>query len=659
MRTNLNINILVDNFLARLSVIFYAICISNEITNCYSLKNSPESTHITTTRILYISPAKLEDEHQLNNEIESIFGSTYQKGWHIEANKKHKFNLFISIDFTNLTKTSSNETLNNTKSTNSALARTIIRSYSSRSRSVNATNMLRHIFYVYFTLDSSSCDDYLNHSHIPIYFDFSWSEIYKTKYLLRLEMEIELKHEPILPYYICFNSNEHVNEEIQDYATNDTLNSIFYLEETTETSLFVHQGTSNFLMITTHQHLLPIWFKIVIYIVLILLNSILNGLNLGLMALSIDELKLLIKTSDSLKERKYAKNILPLRRKGNFLLCSILLSITFTSSVSTLLLDSMIEGLFAGIISTLILCMIGEILPQAICSRYALMIGSYTRYLTYFFIYVTTTLSYPLGKIVDYVLGDELPTVYSRDLMKELIKKAKGIEEKQCKIISGALDLKTKRVADVMIKLNDVFMLHEDEKLNFENIVKIYNTGYSRVPVYQSSREDIVGWFHIKDLTLVDPDDEIKIKKLISIYKHKNEYCYSNDDLCEMFEIFRRGTHMSFVLELVQNADTDPYEKCVGIITLHDVLEALIQLNIYDEIKGYTTLSNKPAHGSNYLKKLIENYRRMSLLGSNDNSSNTYTDSVISREVSLPSISLQTKLAILQILSSNTVYIFF
>jgi metal transporter CNNM len=651
MLTNINI---LTKFSLNLCIIFFIVCISNKI-NCYSLKNIYESNHITTTRILYISPAKKEDEHQLNNQIDSLFGNIFKKGWYVKANKKHKFNIFISIDFTNVTRTLSDEIYNKTKLT-SALARTVVRKYSSKSRSTNLTNMLRHIFYVYFTLDPSFCDDYLYHSHIPIFFDFSWDEIYKTKYLLRLEMEFELKHEPTSSYYICFNSNEQLSEEIKEYETS---RNISYLEESTGMSTFVHQGANNFLMITTYENLLPIWFKILIYIILILLNSILNGLNLGLMALSIDELKLLVKTSDSLKERKHAKNILPLRRRGNFLLCSILLSITFTSSVSTLLLDSMIEGLFAGIISTLILSIVGEILPQAICSRYALMIGSYTRYLTYFFIYATTLLSYPLGKMVDSVLGDELPTVYSKDLMKELIKTAKGIEEKQCKIISGALDLRTKRVADVMVKLNDVFMIQENEKLNFENIVKIYNTGYSRIPVYQSSRQDIVGWFHIKDLTLVDPDDEIEVKKLISIYKHKNEYCYCNDDLCEMFEIFRRGTHMAFVLELVQNADTDPYENCVGIITLHDVLEALIQLNIYDEIKGYTTFSNKPSHGVNYLKKLIENYRRMSLSGINDNSSNTYTDSVISREASLPSISLQTKLAILQILSSITNFLIY
>ena len=93
---------------------------------------------------------------------------------------------------------------------------------------------------------------------------------------------------------------------------------------------------------------MSISLKYFIYTVLIYFNSILNGLNIGLMALSVDELELLIKTSDSPTERKYAQNILPLRKKGNYLLCSILLSITLTGSISVLVLDNILKGLLAG-----------------------------------------------------------------------------------------------------------------------------------------------------------------------------------------------------------------------------------------------------------------------------------------------------------------------
>ena len=134
---------------------------------------------------------------------------------------------------------------------------------------------------------------------------------------------------------------------------------------------------------TTYKTYLSLWSKLIIYAFLLILNSIFNGLNLGLMSLSVEELELVEKTSDSIKEKQYAHNILPLRRKvfigiypnayilrlflhyfkGNYLLCSILLSVTLTSSVSTLVLGDLFEGLIASIISTLCLSIIGEILP--------------------------------------------------------------------------------------------------------------------------------------------------------------------------------------------------------------------------------------------------------------------------------------------------------
>ena len=234
--------------------------------------------------------------------------------------------------------------------------------------------------------------------------------------------------------------------------------------------------------------------------------------------------------------------------------------------------------------------------------------------------------------------------------------------------------MKGNRVASRMINLDDVFMLQEETNLTFETIVRIYNSGYSRIPVYSHSREDLVGWFHIKDLTLIDPDDEIKVKTLLSYFKHHMAYCYTIDSLFDMLMEFRNGsTHMAFVLETIQNTNQDPYERCVGILTLHDVLEALIQHNIYDEtefssaieIKGTSahSFSNmKSAYGVNYLKKMIDNQlRQKSLTNLKLEPSNQEIKKCISstnlmmneNQIYNRHINSQTRLIILQILSSN------
>lgn len=616
------------------------------------LNDDQEDDNDENEKVVFMSPKyqAVNQNIQLNNKIERIFlKDVLQKGWLIEADKKQTFNLYILFKYYSSNLNHSLPFINNNN--NNKTSATIIRKF----RQSSSNQIHQHTFYIYFTLNDSNCDDYLDYNHIPVLISINTSSTAKESYLHKIEVDFILRHVPYQSYYLCLSKQ--------------TIDDEHYLIEK-----FIHQGTNHMLSIVTYETFFPIWMKIIIYIILVCFNSIFNGLNLGLMALSVEELGLLVKTSESEKERKYAKNILPLRRKRNYLLCSILLSVTLTGSVSTLILDSMVEGLFAGIISTITLVIFGEILPQSICSKYSLPIGSYTRKFTYFFIYLTSIVSYPLSKIVDYLLGDEIPTKYSRDSIKELIKKSKGLEEKQCKIINGVLDLKGNRVASRMINLDDVFMLQEETNLTFETIVQIYNSGYSRIPVYSHSREDIVGWFHIKDLTLIDPDDEIKVKTLLSYFKHHMAYCYTNDSLFDMLMEFRNGsTHMAFVLETIQNTNQDPYERCVGILTLHDVLEALIQHNIYDEtefssaieIKGTSahSFSNmKSAYGVNYLKKMIDNQlRQKSLTNLKLEPSNQEIKKCISstnlmmneNQIYNHHINSQTRLIILQILSSN------
>ncbi len=608
-------------------------------------------------KVVFLSPkyASKNQNIQLNNRIERFFlNSIFQKGWLIEADKKQTFNLYILLKYYSSNSNHSMPFQNN--SDNNKTSATIIRKF----RQSSNHQIYQHTFYIYFTLNDSSCDDYLDYNHIPVLISINTSSTVKESYLHKIEVDFILRHAPYQSYYLCLSKQ--------------TIDDEHYLVEK-----FIHQGKNHMLSIVTYENLFPIWIKVIIYIILVCFNSIFNGLNLGLMALSVEELCLLVKTSESEKERKYAKNILPLRRKRNYLLCSILLSVTLTGSVSTLILDSMVEGFFAGIISTITLVIFGEILPQSICSKYSLPIGSYTRKFTYFFIYITSIVSYPLSKIVDYLLGDEIPTKYSRDSIKELIKKSKGLEEKQCKIINGVLDLKGNTVANRMINLDNVFMLQEETNLTFETMVQIYNSGYSRIPVYSRSREDLIGWFHIKDLTLIDPDDEIKVSTLLSYFKHHISYCYINDSLFDMLMEFRNGsTHMAFVLEMIQNTNQDPYDRCVGIITLHDVLEALIQHNIYDEsefsngfeIKGTSahSFSNmKSAYGVNYLRKLINNQlRQKSLTNLKLDQTNqeikkciSSTDLIMAEnQMYNHHINSQTRLIILQILSSNIIIFF-
>lgn len=82
----------------------------------------------------------------------------------------------------------------------------------------------------------------------------------------------------------------------------------------------------------------------------------------------------------------------------------------------------------------------GEIIPQAICSRYGLMVGALTRHITILFMALTGALSWPLSKVLDCVLGQEIGTVYTRDKLSKLVEVQRGamdIGDAEVDILTG------------------------------------------------------------------------------------------------------------------------------------------------------------------------------------------------------------------------------
>ena len=254
------------------------------------------------------------------------------------------------------------------------------------------------------------------------------------------------------------------------------------------------------------------------------------------------------------------------------------------NATSTLILGDMLSGIYAALGSTLLIVIFGEIIPQAACSKHGLAVGAYTRYIMYLFMLLTCPLSWPLSKLLDLVLGKEIAAPYSREKIRELMKNVDDLDENELQIISGALDFNKKKVREIMTPLTDVFMLEVDSRLDFETIAKISQEGYSRIPVYQGTRENVVGLLHVKDFTLLDPDDNMPVKAILEFYNHPTYPCDAETTIDEIFEKFRQGeTHLAFVRETITDTDQDPYDLYIGIVTLEDILEALVQMEIYDE----------------------------------------------------------------------------
>ncbi|XP_036450486.1 metal transporter CNNM4 isoform X3 [Colossoma macropomum] len=362
--------------------------------------------------------------------------------------------------------------------------------------------------------------------------------------------------------------------------------------------------------------LLPLWLQIILVVCLLVLSGMFSGLNLGLMALDPMELRI-VQSCGTEKEKRYARKIEPIRRKGNYLLCSLLLGNVLVNTTLTIFLDDLIgSGLGAVVASTVGIVIFGEIVPQALCSRHGLAVGANTILLTKFFMLLTLPLSFPISKLLDYVLGQEIGTVYNREKLVEMLKVTEpynDLVKEELNMIQGALELRTKTVEDVMTPLNNCFMIRSDAVLDFNTMSEIMESGYTRIPVYEDERSNIVDILYVKDLAFVDPDDCTTLKTVTKFYNHPVHFVFHDTKLDAMLEEFKKGkSHLAIVQRVNNEGEGDPFYEVLGLVTLEDVIEEIIKSEILDESDLYTDNRNRKKVDPNKNKRDFSAFKQES-----------------------------------------------
>lgn len=330
--------------------------------------------------------------------------------------------------------------------------------------------------------------------------------------------------------------------------------------------------------------------EIVLIIVLICLSGLFSGLTLGLLGL--DPIGLEIIMSGNTKDSIYARSILPIRKKGNQLLCTLLLGNVLVNSALSIIMADITSGIIGLVLSTTIIVIFGEIIPQSTCSRYSLLIGYKTRWITHFLLIILFPIAFPMSFILDKFFGNEVGMIYSNTELKRLVKihETEQLAELQtnvANIMTGALNLETKFVKDVMMPWDNVYKININDRLNFEILLEIFKKGYSRIPVFSNnSNEDveIVGILFVKELILLDPEDEIPVSSIINTFEHQILKVATDYKLNIMLNDFCSGKgHIAIVKEKTTNNMGLFTEKNVGIVTLEDLLEFILQVDIIDE----------------------------------------------------------------------------
>jgi hypothetical protein len=109
----------------------------------------------------------------------------------------------------------------------------------------------------------------------------------------------------------------------------------------------------------------PIPVQIIFIIILLSLSAIFSGLTLGLMSLDLTGLEIVM-AGDDPKLAQCAKDIYPIRKRGNLLLCTLLLGNVSVNSLLSIFMANFTNGIIGFLTSTVLIVIFGEILPQAL-----------------------------------------------------------------------------------------------------------------------------------------------------------------------------------------------------------------------------------------------------------------------------------------------------
>lgn len=325
------------------------------------------------------------------------------------------------------------------------------------------------------------------------------------------------------------------------------------------------------------------WFGIIF---LVSLSALFAGLTLGLMSLDITGLEIVI-ASGTPKESEYARKIYPVRSRGNLLLCTLLLGNVSVNSLLSILMADFTSGLVGFLSSTTIIVVLGEIVPQAACSRHGLAVGAHTVYIVYFFLVLFFPFAYPISFCLDLALGREVGTIYSKNELKKLldihsIHQESGVSRRDAIILAGVLDFAQKKLEQIMTPIDKVFMLDIESQLDVNTLTSVAENGHSRVPVYEGERNNIVSCLYMKDLALVNPEEGISLRSFLSFYGRPLPKIRSDKTLDFVLTEFKSGkSHMAIVQSCDGASSTN--DDIIGIATMEDVLEEILQDEIMDE----------------------------------------------------------------------------
>ncbi len=232
-------------------------------------------------------------------------------------------------------------------------------------------------------------------------------------------------------------------------------------------------------------------------------------------------------------------------------------------------------GLVSAILTILIL-VFTEIIPKTIGARFWRGLTLPAAYLIRVSIFITYPLVILSSMITQLFSGKDNETSTSREEISMLINigREEGIfGESENRIIQNLIKLKNIKVSDVMTPR--VVAAIADENMYISEFVKNpLLARFSRIPVFSEDKENITGYVYRQ--TAFEKSSEKKQKARLKDIKRDIVVVYESKSLLYAWEyLLEHKEQMALVL--------DEYGGMDGIITLEDIIETLLGLEIIDE----------------------------------------------------------------------------
>jgi metal transporter CNNM len=209
-------------------------------------------------------------------------------------------------------------------------------------------------------------------------------------------------------------------------------------------------------------------------------SAMFSGSNLAFFSISKLRLELEVGKND-----KHALRVLALREDSNFLLVTILWGNVAVNVLLALLSGSLLVGVAAFLFSTVVITIVGEIVPQAYFSRNALKMASLFSPFIRFYQLLLYPVAKPTALILDKWLGKEAVTYFEENDLRELITMHMNSLETDIERMEGKGALN-------FLALDDTPLSDEGEVIEQESIISLEFDGSRPVfPVIEATSKDV------------------------------------------------------------------------------------------------------------------------------------------------------------------------